>query len=107
MLVATKGRILPTAMVGSFSKPSWFNQNLQGRPFMVAMGDSQYREQYIDSVACYLSEQERAGLDILTDGDALLDVLEARGYIPQLVERYKTRERRDPRLGGPRWRRAR
>jgi hypothetical protein len=39
--------------------------------------------------------------------DALLDVLEARGKIPALVERYKTRVRRDPRLGGPRWRRAR
>ena len=68
MLIATKDKILPTAMVGSFPKPSWFNQNLHGRPFMVAMGDSQYREQYLDSVACYVSEQERAGLDILTDG---------------------------------------
>jgi hypothetical protein len=38
--------------------------------------------------------------------DALLDVLERRGLIPELVERYSTRERRDPRLGGPRWKRA-
>jgi 5-methyltetrahydropteroyltriglutamate--homocysteine methyltransferase len=74
MLVATKDKILPTAMVGSFPKPSWFNQNLHGRPFMVAMGDSQYREQYLDSVACYVSEQERAGLDILTDGDTRFDL---------------------------------
>jgi hypothetical protein len=35
--------------------------------------------------------------------DALLDVLESRGLIPGLVERYRTRKRRDPSLGGPRW----
>jgi 5-methyltetrahydropteroyltriglutamate--homocysteine methyltransferase len=74
MFVATKDKILPTAMVGSFPKPSWFTQNLHGRPFMVAMGDSQYREQYLDSVACYISEQERAGLDILVDGDTRFDL---------------------------------
>ncbi len=61
-------------MVGSFPKPSWFTENLHGRPFTVAMGDSQYREQYLDSVACYISEQERAGLDILVDGDTRFDL---------------------------------
>ena len=38
------------------------------------MGDSLYREQYLDSVACYISEQERAGLDILVDGDTRFDL---------------------------------
>ncbi len=74
MFVATKDKIMPTAMVGSFPKPSWFNQNLYGRPFKVAMGDSLYREQYLDAVACYISEQERAGLDILVDGDTRFDL---------------------------------
>lgn len=74
MLKATRGKVLPTAMVGSFPKPTWFNQNLHGRPFKVAMGDSAYREQYLDSVACYISEQERAGLDIVTDGDTRFDL---------------------------------
>jgi 5-methyltetrahydropteroyltriglutamate--homocysteine methyltransferase len=74
MLNATKDKVLPTAMVGSFPRPSWYTANLEGRPFKVAMGDSQYREQYTDAVACYLSEQERAGLDILTDGDARFDL---------------------------------
>jgi len=74
MYVATKDKILPTAMVGSFPKPTWFNQNLHGRPFKVAMGDSQYREQYLDSVACYINEQERCGLDILVDGDTRFDL---------------------------------
>jgi len=40
--------------------------------------------------------------------DALLDVLEMRGLIPQLVERYNTRERCiRPQGGGSRWRAAR
>lgn len=38
--------------------------------------------------------------------DVLLDVLEARGLIAQLVERYNTRVERDRSHGGPRWRRA-
>ena len=74
MFVATKDKVMPTAMVGSFPKPSWFSENLYGRPFKVAMGDSLYREQYLDSVACYISEQERCGLDILVDGDTRFDL---------------------------------
>ena len=74
MFVATENKIMPTAMVGSFPKPTWFNQNLYGRPFKVAMGDSLYREQYLDSVACYINEQERCGLDVLVDGDTRFDL---------------------------------
>ena len=40
--------------------------------------------------------------------DELLDVLEARGLIPQLVERYNTRERCNrPQGGGWPWRKSR
>ena len=74
MFVATKDAMLPTAMVGSFPKPSWFTESLRGRPFKVAMGDSLYREQYIDAVACYMNEQDQAGLDIFTDGDTRFDL---------------------------------
>ena len=74
MLNATKDKKLATAMVGSFPRPSWFTESLHGRPFKVALGDSLYREQYMDAVACYINEQERAGLDILTDGDARFDL---------------------------------
>lgn len=74
MFVATKNTRLPTAMVGSFPKPSWFTESLHGRPFKVAMGDSLYREQYIDAVACYINEQSQAGLDIFTDGDTRFDL---------------------------------
>jgi 5-methyltetrahydropteroyltriglutamate--homocysteine methyltransferase len=74
MLNATRDKKLATAMVGSFPKPAWFTESLRGRPFKIAMGDSLYREQYVDAVACYVNEQERAGLDILTDGDTRFDL---------------------------------
>lgn len=74
MFVATKDKILPTAMIGSFPRPAWFTENLDGRPFKVAMSDSKYREQYLDAVRCYLGEQEQAGLDILVDGDSRNDL---------------------------------
>ena len=74
MFNATQDKKLPTAMVGSFPKPTWFTESLRGRPFKVALGDSLYREQYIDAVACYMNEQEQAGLDIFTDGDTRFDL---------------------------------
>jgi len=74
MLGATKDKPLATAVTGSFPRPSWFTESLRGRPFRIAMGDSLYREQYIDALASYLNEQERAGLDILSDGDARFDL---------------------------------
>ena len=43
------------------------------RDFMVAMVGTAFREQYLDAVTVYLHEQEIAGLDIPTDGDAHFD----------------------------------
>jgi 5-methyltetrahydropteroyltriglutamate--homocysteine methyltransferase len=37
------------------------------------MAEFAFREQFTDSVAAYLSDQQRAGLDLLTDGDARCD----------------------------------
>ena len=73
MLRATKDIILPTTITGSLPRPSWFVENLGSRSFMEAMVSSTYREQYTDTVSIYLHEQEIAGLDILTDGDAHFD----------------------------------
>jgi 5-methyltetrahydropteroyltriglutamate--homocysteine methyltransferase len=73
MLRVTKDIKLPTTITGSLPRPSWFTQNLGSRSFMFAMVDSTYREQYIDAVSVYLREQELAGLDIVTDGDAHFD----------------------------------
>ena len=90
MFNATKDTKLPTAMVGSFPKPTWFTESLRGRPFKVAMGDSLYREQYIDAVACYMNEQEQAGLDIFTDGDTRFDLeVGGRSWFFYTIERLK------------------
>jgi 5-methyltetrahydropteroyltriglutamate--homocysteine methyltransferase len=73
MLTVSKNRPLLTTITGSLPRPHWFVQNLAGRPFSVAMTDIAFREQYTDAVAAYLSDQTRAGLDLLTDGDARCD----------------------------------
>jgi 5-methyltetrahydropteroyltriglutamate--homocysteine methyltransferase len=73
MLTVSKDRPLLTTITGSLPRPQWFVANLQGRPFSLAMADIAYREQYTDAVAAYLSDQQRAGLDLLTDGDARCD----------------------------------
>ncbi len=73
MLTVTKDIKLPTTITGSLPRPSWFTQNLGSRSFMDAMVNSVFREQYMDTVSVYLREQELAGLDIVTDGDAHFD----------------------------------
>jgi 5-methyltetrahydropteroyltriglutamate--homocysteine methyltransferase len=73
MLHATKDLMLPTTITGSLPRPSWFTENLGARNFLDAMVNNQYREQYVDAVSVYLHEQEIAGLDIVTDGDAHFD----------------------------------
>jgi len=73
MLRATKDIILPTTITGSLPRPSWYTQNLGARSFLDAMVNNQFREQYVDAVSVYLHEQELAGLDIVTDGDAHFD----------------------------------
>src|SRR5262245_29942973 len=73
MLTVSKDRPLLTTITGSLPRPHWFVANLQGRPFSLAMTDICFREQYTDAVAAYLSDQVRAGLDLLTDGDARCD----------------------------------
>ena len=73
MLRATKDIMLPTTITGSLPRPSWYTQNLGARSFLDAMVNNQFREQYVDAVSIYLHEQEMAGLDIVTDGDAHFD----------------------------------
>ena len=73
MLTVSKDRTLLTTITGSLPRPHWFVANLNGRPFSLAMTDVAFREQYTDAVASFLSDQARAGLDLLTDGDARCD----------------------------------
>ena len=74
MLNATRDTILPTTITGSYPRPHWFTEELRGRGFKDAMGDSRFREQYVDAVACLVREQEMAGLDFVTDGDSRFDL---------------------------------
>ena len=73
MLRGTKDLMLPTTITGSLPRPSWYTENLGARSFLDAMVNNQFREQYVDTVSVYLHEQEMAGLDIVTDGDAHFD----------------------------------
>jgi 5-methyltetrahydropteroyltriglutamate--homocysteine methyltransferase len=73
MLRATKDIKLPTTITGSLPRPSWYTESLGSRTFLDAMVDNRFREQYVDAVSLYLHEQDLAGLDIVTDGDAHFD----------------------------------
>jgi 5-methyltetrahydropteroyltriglutamate--homocysteine methyltransferase len=74
MFKATRDAVLPTAITGSYPRPSWFTETLRGRAFKDALGDSTFREQYLDAVSCLIREQERAGLHIVSDGDSRFDL---------------------------------
>jgi 5-methyltetrahydropteroyltriglutamate--homocysteine methyltransferase len=64
---------LPTTITGSLPRPSWYTENLAMRSFRDAIADARFREQYTDAVGTFVRDQERAGLDIVTDGDARFD----------------------------------
>src|SRR4051812_1419902 len=88
MYTATKDLILPTTVTGSWPRPSWYHGNLLERPYSTAMGDVQFREQHTDAVAAVISDQELAGLDILTNGDFHLDFdLAGRSWFSYPTER--------------------
>jgi 5-methyltetrahydropteroyltriglutamate--homocysteine methyltransferase len=65
--------VMPTSIIGSLPRPTWFDQQLGTRTFLDAMIDNHYREQYEDAISVYMMWQNMAGLDIVTDGDAHYD----------------------------------
>jgi 5-methyltetrahydropteroyltriglutamate--homocysteine methyltransferase len=73
MYKASAGVMLPTSIIGSLPRPSWYNATLGRRSFLEAMINARFREQYEDAVSVHLRAQETAGLDICTDGDAHYD----------------------------------
>jgi len=73
MFIATANVMLPTTIIGSLPRPSWYTENLGRRNFREAMVDRTYREQYLDAVSTFVRDQEVAGLDIVTDGDCRFD----------------------------------
>jgi 5-methyltetrahydropteroyltriglutamate--homocysteine methyltransferase len=90
MLNATRDRILPTTITGSYPRPQWFSEELRGRSFKDALGDSRFREQYLDAVSCLVREQEMAGLDIVTDGDSRFDLtVGGKSWFFYVIERLR------------------
>jgi len=73
MFKASADVMLPTSIIGSLPRPSWYTAVLGNKSFLEAMVNSRYREQYEDAVSCFVRAQEVAGLDIVTDGDAHYD----------------------------------
>jgi hypothetical protein len=85
---ATAGKSIATTITGSLPRPSWYLSNLNGRVFSNAMADLIFRDNYVDALATYVSDQMRAGIDILTDGDARFDMdLGGRSWFSYLFER--------------------
>jgi 5-methyltetrahydropteroyltriglutamate--homocysteine methyltransferase len=73
MYKASADVVLPTSIIGSLPRPSWYTAALGTHSFLEAMVNSRFREQYEDAVSVFLRAQEVAGLDICTDGDAHYD----------------------------------
>ncbi len=66
-------QLLPTTMVGSYPRPSWFTWQLQGRDVLEAFKVIHHAEAFEDAVRSVLKDQELAGLDILADGQMWFD----------------------------------
>jgi 5-methyltetrahydropteroyltriglutamate--homocysteine methyltransferase len=99
MFLATKDRPLATTVTGSLPRPHWYTENLSGRVFSNAMSTLTFREQYSDALAVFIKDQERAGLDILVDGDARFDNdVGGRSWFAYVMERLKGIGDPDPRL---------
>lgn len=69
MLTTTRDVMLPTSVTGSWPRPRWYTMGLNGQALSRRMTDSAFREQFTDAVSVVISDQERAGLDILSNGD--------------------------------------
>lgn len=87
---ATKNVPLAATTTGSWPRPAWYTASLWGRPLDTAMLDPIYREQFSDALAVVVSDQERAGLDIVTCGDYFLDAdLAGRSWHHYPLQRWR------------------
>ena len=69
----TTDTVLPTTMVGSYPRPKWFTQQLDGRDIRVAFKNVDHAEAFDDATRLAIQDQEAAGLDIVTDGQMYFD----------------------------------
>jgi 5-methyltetrahydropteroyltriglutamate--homocysteine methyltransferase len=73
MFTTTAGTVLPCTVTGSWPRPRWMDVSMWGQPLDTCMMDVRFREKFADALAVVLSDQERAGIDILTHGDLHCD----------------------------------
>ena len=90
MFVATKDKVLQTTTTGALPRPSWYTENLRGAPLSTGFAHRAYREQHLDCLACHTAAQNRAGIDILVDGDTRLDDdVAGRSWVSYAYERIE------------------
>lgn len=89
MFIATADRPLATTITGSLPRPHWYVESLGTRPFLTAYnGSVTFREQYRDAVGALISDQTRAGLDIVSDGEMRFDTdIGGRSWFGYLFDR--------------------
>ena len=61
--------VLPTELIGSYALPSWLWIVLERLESMGDLGETDLRETLTDAVRIAIDDQERAGLDVITDGE--------------------------------------
>jgi 5-methyltetrahydropteroyltriglutamate--homocysteine methyltransferase len=62
-------RRLPTELIGSYALPSWLHIAIERIERQADLGATDVRETLDDAVTIAVSDQERAGLDVVTDGE--------------------------------------
>lgn len=73
MYTITRDVALPCTITGSWPRPRWMDVSMWGKPLDSCMMDVRFREKFQDALAVVISDQERAGIDILTHGDLHCD----------------------------------
>ncbi len=73
MFTVTADLMLPATITGSWPRPRWFDVSMWGRPLDTCMMEVRFRELFQDALAVVISDQERAGLDIVGHGDFFCD----------------------------------
>lgn len=73
MFTVTASQVLPCTITGSWPRPRWMDMSMWGRPLDTCMMDVRFREKFQDAMSTLISDQDRAGLDILTHGDLHCD----------------------------------
>jgi 5-methyltetrahydropteroyltriglutamate--homocysteine methyltransferase len=66
-------QILPITMVGAYPRPLWYTEQLAGRDLWEAFKLERHAQAFEDAVGTVIGDQERAGLDVVTDGQMHYD----------------------------------